>query len=68
QTPEQPAFEGDQTKKTVALKKEAEPKRALPSPSNKNNFTIVLDPGHPQYANKDQETIVPRSKQMKGKV
>jgi N-acetylmuramoyl-L-alanine amidase len=64
----QPAFEGDQTKKTVALKKEAEPKRALPSPSLKKNFTIVIDPGHQQHANNDQEPIAPGSRQMKGKV
>ncbi|WP_165998495.1 N-acetylmuramoyl-L-alanine amidase [Bacillus sp. Cs-700] len=68
QTPAQPAFEDDQTKKTAAPKKEAEPKRALPSPSPKKNFTIVIDPGHQQLANHDQEPIAPGSKQMKDKV
>ena len=68
QTSAQPAFEEGQTKKTAALKKETEPKRALPSPSPKKNFTIVIDPGHQQLANHDEEPIAPGSKQMKGKV
>ncbi|QHA93709.1 N-acetylmuramoyl-L-alanine amidase [Bacillus sp. N1-1] len=68
QEPSQLIVKDDQTKKTVALKKEAEPKRALPTPSPKKNFTIVIDPGHQQHANNDQELIAPGSKQMKGKV
>ncbi|MYL62257.1 N-acetylmuramoyl-L-alanine amidase [Bacillus hwajinpoensis] len=55
-------------KRQQLLKKEAEPKRALPTPSPKKNFTIVIDPGHQQHANNDQEPIAPGSKQMKGKV
>ncbi len=66
--PSQLIVKDDQTKKTVAPKKEAEQKRALPSPSLKKNFTIVIDPGHQQLANRDQEPIAPGSKQMKDKV
>ncbi len=42
----QPAVNDGQTKSTLALEKGAKPKRALPSNSTKNNFTIVIDPGH----------------------
>lgn len=64
----QPVIEGDQTKKTVAPEKEVKPKRALPSPSPKKNFTIVIDPGHQHHANHDQEPVAPGSKETKGKV
>lgn len=68
QGPSQLSVKEEQTKKTLANEKEAEPKIVPPSLVHEKNFTIVIDPGHQQHANNDQEPIAPGSSEMKGKV
>lgn len=63
-----PSVKDDESKKTIALEEEAEPKITPPSPNPDQAFTIVIDPGHQQHANLEQEPIGPDTNETKSKV
>ena len=59
----------EQESKPLSLKENGEMKKTILHEKEGNKpFTIVIDPGHQQHANLDQEAIGPKSNETKSKV